>query len=76
MPPAPGSVFGIVTQMQKCVITLVRFEPDIAPAPAITARRPAARDKFFPPKSRHSISAVTGFDSDFYLVNKHCIFRF
>src|SRR5688572_23190083 len=34
-----GAVFGIVAQMQECIVTFVRFKPNVAATPAVAARR-------------------------------------
>jgi hypothetical protein len=69
--PALGFVNRVITQMQQRIQAFGCFNPHIAAAPAVAARRSAARDKFFAPKSRYAVSAVSGFDSDFRSINKH-----
>src|SRR2546423_5130382 len=51
--PTFGSVLGVVAQMQQRVQRRVGDEPDVAAAPTVAARRPAARHKLLTTKRRH-----------------------
>jgi hypothetical protein len=64
-------VLRVVTQVEQCIQSLIGFEPNVTAAPAVAARRPAARHKFFTPKSRDAIAAVTGLDLYFCTIDKH-----
>jgi hypothetical protein len=68
---ALGLVFGIVSKMQECIETFVRFQPDIATATAIAARRSTARNKLFAAKSCDAISAITRLYTNFYPIDEH-----
>src|SRR4029079_12821612 len=68
---ALGLMLGVVAEVQQCIQTFVRFEPHVTAASPGAARRPAARHKFFTPKSSDAVAAVTGFDLYFCTVDKH-----
>jgi hypothetical protein len=65
MPSAFGDVLRVVAKMKQRIQRLVSFEPDIAAAPAISTRRPAARHKLFTTKSRHAVAAVPAPNANF-----------
>src|SRR5712671_846614 len=71
MPAAWSKVFGVVTQMQQSVQRRIRDYPNIATAPAITARWTTTRNEFLSPKSRDAIAAPAAFYSNLRAINKH-----
>src|SRR6185436_8695655 len=68
---ALGAVLGIVPKVQQRIETLVRFKPYIAALAAVTARRPAARNKFLTAKRCDAVSAIAGLNADLCAVDKH-----
>jgi len=48
-------------------------EDDVAAISAVTAVRPAARDKHLPPEASGPVAASSGFYKDLYFVDKHGI---
>jgi hypothetical protein len=51
-------VLWVVAQVQKRVQGRVGDEPHVAAAPAVAARRPAARHELLAAKRRHAVAAV------------------
>src|SRR5205823_1174556 len=51
-------VLRVVAQVQERVERIVCDQPHVAAAPALAARRSAARHEFLAPKGRHAVAAV------------------
>ena len=71
MHASAGVVFGVVAQVQKRVQRCVRDQPYIASAPAVAARRSAARDKLLAAKGRDAVTAMASLNPNFDPINKH-----
>ena len=70
MTPARGRVFRIEAKVEERIERLGGFEPDVAAAPAVAARRAAARDEFFTAKGRHAVPAVSTPNTNLDPINK------
>jgi len=71
MTAARRQVFGVVAQMEQRVERRIRDYPNIAAAPAITARWTTTRHKLLPPKSSYAISPVATSNMNLDAINKH-----
>src|SRR5258708_36116424 len=71
MTAAFGLVLGVVAKVQERIESLGRLHPDAAANTAVTARRPAARNEFFPPKGGHAVAAIARLYPDLYSVEEH-----
>jgi hypothetical protein len=71
MPPALRLVLRIEAKVNQRIVPLARLHDDVAPAPAIPARRPAPRNKLFPPEGNATIAPVPGLNPNPGLINKH-----
>src|SRR5215210_2145299 len=65
-----GFVFRVVAQMEKRIERLVGFEPEVAAAPAVSARWPTTRHKFLATKGRHAVAAVSPLYANLGAINK------
>src|SRR5882757_2507653 len=71
VPSTLGGVFGIEAEMDKRVVALAGFHPDVTTFTAVTAGWSSAWDEFFPPEGHTAVSAVAGLDSDFGFIDEH-----
>jgi hypothetical protein len=64
-------VVFLVAEIQKCGHARGRFKQNVAAVTAVTTVRPAARDKFFAPKTACAVTTTAGFDMDMDFIDKH-----
>src|SRR6185312_4515556 len=65
MHATPGNMLGVVTQVKQRIQRAISYDPNIAAATAITARRAAARNELLSPKSGNAISSMSPLDANF-----------
>ena len=70
--PALRGVFGIEAEVHQRIVALARFHDDVAALAAIASGRSTARNELLAAEGHAAIAAVSGFDPNFRLINKHC----
>jgi hypothetical protein len=71
MLPALPLVLRIKAKMDKGIVPLARFHDDIAAIATISSGRPTPGFKRLTPESDAPVAAVSGFNSNFCLIDKH-----
>jgi len=66
-----GDVQRVEAQVQERIQRRVADDPDVTAAPAIPARRSAARNEFFAPERSHAVAAVASCYPNFYAIDEH-----
>lgn len=71
MPAAISNVFRVITKVKQRIEGGICDNPNIPATTAIAARRPTARHKLLPAKSRYAIASVAALNMNLDPIDKH-----
>src|SRR5271167_2464760 len=64
-------VLGIEAEMHQRVVALAGLHDDVAAAPAVAARRTAARHEFLAPEGHAAVAPIARLHADSRFINEH-----